>query len=400
MHAVAILTRVLEPCLAKLHAKRKQSLLRATAGLLSGGIASLSAIALRLSGSTTLKHRLKSVDRLLGNGTLHQVRGDIYRRLAQCWLAPLPRILIVVDWSDVTKDQRWQLLRASVVVEGRSITLYEEVHPQSRYGHPDVHRRFLRQLRTILPPGCQPIVMTDAGFHAPWFKMVQAEGWFFIGRLRGRNRVRLKRNGRWIPAHNWYPRAAAGAQDLGIGEYARSNPIPVRVVLARRAKKDRHRLNMYGSKRSGRSSARNSRSAREPWLLVSSPALQYLSPDAIINLYAQRMRIEQSFRDTKNARVGMGLENARSRSGARFEMLLLIAHLASFVQRLIGERAREQQLELQFMATRRKGRKEISVLTLGRRILDMAPDEIDKLFPWDAIPSLTRQAVFACGAFT
>ena len=173
----------------------------------------------------------------------------------------------------------------------------------------------------------------------------------------------------------------------------------MRVVLARRAKKDRHRLNMYGSKRSGRSSARNSRSAREPWLLVSSPALQYLSPDAIINLYAQRMRIEQSFRDTKNARVGLGLENARSRSGARFEMLLLIAHLASFVQRLIGERARAQQLELQFMATRRKDRKEISVLTLGRRILDMAPDEIDKLFPWDAIPSLTRQAVFACGAF-
>ena len=116
--------------------------------------------------------------------------------------------------------------------------------------------------------------MTDAGFHAPWFKMVQTEGWFFIGRLRGRNRVHLKRNGRWIPAHNWYPRATPGAQDLGIGEYVRSNPVPVRVVLARRAQKDRHRLNMYGRKRSGRGSALNSRSAREPWLLVSSPALQ------------------------------------------------------------------------------------------------------------------------------
>ena len=105
MHANVILTRVLEPCLAKLHAKRQQSLARATAGLLSGGIASLSAIALRLSGSTTLKHRLKSVDRLLGNGTLHQVRDDIYRRLAQCWLAPLSRILIV----SVIRGQR-QLL--------------------------------------------------------------------------------------------------------------------------------------------------------------------------------------------------------------------------------------------------------------------------------------------------
>ena len=88
MHATAMLTRVLEPCLATLHTKRKQSLLRATAGLLRGGITSLSAIALNLSGTRKLKHRLKSVDRLLGNATLHQVRGDIYRRLAQCWLAP------------------------------------------------------------------------------------------------------------------------------------------------------------------------------------------------------------------------------------------------------------------------------------------------------------------------
>ena len=70
-----------------------------------------------------------------------------------------------------------------------------------------------------------------------------------------------------------------------------------------------------------------------------------------------------------------------------------------FVQRLIGERAREIQLELQFMATRRKDRKEISVLTLGRRILNATPDEISKLFPWNAIPQLTRQVTFACGAF-
>ena len=156
MHANVILTRVLEPCLAKLHAKRQLFLARATAGLLSGGIASLSAIALRLSGACKFKHRLKSVDRLLGNATVHQVRGDIYRRLAQCWLAPLSRILIVVDWSDVTKDQRWQLLRASVVVEGRSITLYEEVHPQSRYGHPDATNKCNKWGHHLSPTSVSP----------------------------------------------------------------------------------------------------------------------------------------------------------------------------------------------------------------------------------------------------
>ncbi len=399
MHATAILARVLGPCLAQLHAKRKQSLLRATAGLLFGGIASLSAIALSLSGATTLKHRLKSVDRLLGNGAMHQARGAIYRYVAQTWLADLSRILIVVDWSEVTRDQQWHLLRASVVVDGRSITLYEEVHPQSRLAQPDVHRRFLRQLKTILPAGCQPIVMTDAGFHAPWFKMVEAQGWYFIGRLRGRNRVRLKSNGPWIPARDWYRRATTKARDLGVGAYARSNPVPVRVVLARRPAKDRHQRNIYGDTRKSRRSTLNARRAREPWLLGSSAALKYLSADAIVGLYSQRMKIEQSFRDTKNAHLGLGLENARSRSGARLEMLLLIAHLALFVQRLIGEQARQHQLELQFMATRRPDRQEISVLTLGRRIIDAAPEIITKLMPWNAIPPLTKQVKVACGVF-
>lgn len=400
MHATVILARVLEPSVAQLHAKRKQSLVRATAGLLRGGVTSLSAIALSLSGMTRLKHRLKSVDRLLGNGAMHQARGEIYQRVAQCWLAGLSRILLVVDWSELTRDQRWQLLRASVVVDGRSITLYEEVHPQSRLAHPEVHRRFLHQLKTMLPPGCQPIVMTDAGFHAPWFKMVEAQGWYFVGRLRGRNRVQVKSNGPWIPARDWYGRATTEARDLGIGAYARSNPVPVRVVLARRPAKDRHQHNMYGDKRKSRRSKLNARRAREPWLLGSSKALQYLTADAIISLYAQRMTIEQSFRDTKNAHLGLGLETARSRSGTRFEMLLLVAHLASFVQRLIGERARQHQFELQFMATRRADRQEISVLTLGRRILNAAPLEISRLMPWNAIPPLRQQAKTACGAFS
>ena len=79
-------------------------------------------------------------------------------------------------------------------------------------------------------------------------------------------------------------------------------------------------------------------------------------------------------------------------------LLLLISQLASLVQRLIGESARQHQLELQFMATRRSTRPEISVLTLGRRILDAPPRYLHQLVPWQAIPLLTRQAARACAA--
>jgi hypothetical protein len=81
------------------------------------------------------------------------------------------------------------------------------------------------------------------------------------------------------------------------------------------------------------------------------------------------MRIEQSFRDTKNLRYALGLRITRSRMRERLQVLLLIGHLAAFVQRLIGEQAKAHQLQLNFMATVRRTRPEISVLTLARRIL-------------------------------
>jgi ribosomal protein L34 len=395
MHAEGIVARILNPCLAALHAKRAAALTRATAALLRGGITSLSAIALYLGRGIAFKHRLKSIDRLLGNRALHQERVEVYRRLAQQWLRDVEHWLIVVDWSDVTPDQRWQWLRASIVVEGRSVTLYEEVHPQKKLGAPRVHRAFIRRLVSIVPAGGRVVVMTDAGFHAPWFKRIAAQGWQFIGRIRGKNRLKVGENGPWIAAREWYRRAGAEVRDLGAGFYARSNPVAVRAVLAKRPPQGRHRLNIHGKKQKGCASVKCSRRAREPWLLVSSPGLTPLSAATLVGLYTQRMQIEQSFRDTKNTRLGLGLESARSRSAMRFEMLLLLAQLASFVLRLIGESAKAQQLELQFMASRRPRRREISVLTLGRRILNLAPHRLQQLRPWQAIPSLGTQAMLA-----
>jgi len=395
MHAEGIVARILRPCLTEIHAKRAAALTRATAALLRGGITSLSAIALHLGRGIALKHRLKSVDRLLGSSALQRERFDVYWRLARQWLQGVDQWLIVVDWSDVTHDQRWQLLRASVVVEGRSITLYEEVHPQRKLGNPTVHRAFVQRLKNIVPAGCRVIVMTDAGFHAPWFKLIGEQGWQFIGRIRGKNQLQPGENEPWMAARDLYCRAGTQACDLGVGLYVRSNPVTVRAVLATRPRQGRHRLNIYGKKRKGRASAKCARAAREPWLLVSSLGLRHLNAATLIGLYAQRMRIEQSFRDTKNVRTGLGLETARSRSGQRFEVLLLLAHLSAFVQRLIGESAKEQQLELQFMASRRKTRREISVLTLGRRILDVAPHCLSQLHPWRAIPPLAAQAASA-----
>lgn len=397
MHAVGIVARVVGPCLHGLHAKRAAACQRAVVAVVLGAALSLSGIALGVRSATGYRHRVKSVDRLLGNGALHAVRTEIYAGLAARWLSGVRQLLLVIDWSDLTPDQHWHWLRASVSVEGRSVTLYEEAHPQRRLGNPMVHRQFLARVAELLPPGCAPIVMTDAGFHAAWFKAVAARGWAFIGRIRGRDMVQ-RGAGPWIRATALYAHATARPHDLGAHAYVRSNPIATRLVLVKLPGRGRHRLNIYGRRRLGRSSAKCARAAREPWLLAASRRLDHLAAATIVRLYAQRMRIEQSFRDTKNLRLGQGLHTTRSRTRERLQMLLLIGHLAAFVQRLIGEQAKAHQLQLNFMATQRRTRPEISVLTLARRILLSASplDWLEPLTPWAAIPPLRVQAIDAC----
>jgi hypothetical protein len=380
-----------------LHAKRAAACQRAVVAVVLGAALSLSGIALGVRSITGYRHRVKSVDRLLGNGVLHAARTELYAALAARWLTGIRQLLLVIDWSDLTPDQRWHWLRASVAVEGRSVTLYEEVHPQHRLGNPRVHRQFLARVAELLPPGCEPIVMTDAGFHAAWFKAVAARGWAFIGRIRGRDMVRGGA-GPWIRGTALYGQAMERACDLGPHTYVRSNPIQARLVLVRLPARGRHRLNIYGQRRAARTSRKCARAARDPWLLAASRRLDHLTAHTIVRLYAQRMRIEQSFRDTKNLRFGQGLHTTRSRTRERLQMLLLIGHLAAFVQRLIGEEAKARQLEFNFMATRRRTRPEISALTLARRILlSVSPsDWLDRLAPWAAIPPLRVQAINAC----
>ena len=72
---------------------------------------------------------------MLGNRHLRRDAKQIYSALARVLLAGVAEPLIVIDWSDLNKDQWLHLLRASVPVGGRSLTLYEEVHTQRNLGN-------------------------------------------------------------------------------------------------------------------------------------------------------------------------------------------------------------------------------------------------------------------------
>lgn len=395
MHARKIVERMLGGCLTSLHAKLAEVVTAAVGSAVAGGRLSLSELARAMASATAMRHRVKRVDRLLGNAALHGARATIYQSVAAQWLTGMTPLLVVVDWSDATADQRWHLLRAGIPVAGRSVTLYEEIHPQQKYGDRAVHRRFLARLATLLPAGCVPIIMTDAGFRSTWFDLVSQHHWQWVGRIRGKDMVRID-NGLWQRCTELYQQATQTPRLFADACYVRSNPTACRLVLAQREVRGRTRLTRMGKRSRSRTSLKASRTAREPWLLAVSCGLAHLSADAIFSLYAQRMRIEQSFRDLKNERVGLGLSASRSRSGKRLEILLLIGHLAGWAMRLIGECAQIRQMHLHFQSVYRPNHKAISVITLARRVIDAGSSWLGLLHPKEALPLLRRQAQMAC----
>jgi hypothetical protein len=159
----------------------------------------------RLSNTTSIRHRIKRCDRLLGNSKLERERHLIYAAMARRVMCGVARPLIIVDWSDLHADRAASL---------------------------KVHRSFLKSLKAILPSDRQPIFVTDAGFRSTWFKLLDSMGYAWIGRIRNRDMVRpsCEESG-WRGCKTLYAKAACEPKDLGQYHYVRCNPVACRLVL-------------------------------------------------------------------------------------------------------------------------------------------------------------------------
>ena len=374
MHAITIVQDVLRKGCPHIHAKRLKALLLATCAALRASSHTLSNLARALEGTSAVRHRVKQMDRLLGSRALQHECASVYAAMARYWLRGNATPLIVVDWSDLNESRSAQMIRASVALVGRSLTLYEEVHSMKAATTPEVHKAFLARLKAMLPSGVQPIVITDAGFRSPWFRAVEALGWHWVGRSRNRDLVR--RHGSpgaaWQGCKRLYARASGKALDLGLFDCVRNRPHLHRLILIKKAPKGRFMATVNGAKSRSNHSQKQARAQAEPWLLAASTSLAHLSAQAIVAIYTQRMQIEQPFRDTKNARFGLGLANSASRTPERLAVLALIASLAEFVLRLVGQCAINHHLQYDLQLTNRKARPEISVIRVGILLIDSA----------------------------
>jgi hypothetical protein len=366
MHASGVLRRWLRQACPGIHAVRRTAVVAVVEALVLGGKLTLTHLGRNLRSSAFVKHSIKRVDRLLGNAHLHEERLAIYQALARWLLAATPRPILLIDWSDCMPGHRWLMLRAAVPLGGRALPVYEEVHPLERYNSPRTHRSFLRHLRAVVPATCSPILVTDAGFRGPWFREVERYGWDWIGRVRNKIKCQLE-DAAWAYTTTLYPQATPTPRHLGCALLSRRQPYRCQLYLVRQYRRGRGRpRKAHGQS----SSARRCRKLhKDPWLLATSLPHDRGATRRVIKLYARRMQIEESIRDTKNARWGFALHYARSRCAERLQLLLLIAALGTLVCWLYGLAAETHRWTRHFQVNTLRTQVVLSTVFLGRQLL-------------------------------
>jgi len=271
------------------------------------------------------------------------------------------------------------MLKAALPVGGRAISVYERVFPFKRYNSPGAHREFLSCLRSVLPPDCRPIIVTDAGFRGPWFRDVEAHNWHWVGRIRNKIKYYKSSTSRWCFTDSLYPLATPNPRYLGEVSLSRRHRYLFRLYLVRAHKTRIGRPPSRGPMGKGTTMYRHLH--RAPRLLATSLPHEIGSEFRIKKLYSQRMQIEETFRDLKCHRWGFCLRYARSNSAARLEILLLPGTLATLIAWIVGLVGRALHLNEQLQANTVRSRQVLSTFFIGRQLLcrfqmDLPPPQV------------------------
>ncbi|MEN8171110.1 MAG: IS4 family transposase [Pseudomonadota bacterium] len=368
MHARKVSHKILFNSLPWIHKTRLTALEECLLAAIDGRRLSVTGIGRSISSGAKEKHCIKRADRLLSNPHLAAEREDIYQAMIMLMIGGVQRPVVLVDWSDLDTNKRHFLIRAAVAIKGRSHTLYEEVHSIKTKEKPSTHKNFMKKLKAMLPPSCQPIVVTDGGFKVPWFKLILSLGWDYVGRIRGRTMFRENKLSDWDYIKNLYPKATTRAKYIGCKAMTRSNPLNCHMVLYKGKPKGRHKLNCAGVRTRSKHSEVHSEKEKEPWVLATSlPATSKLA-NKVVKLYSARMQIEEAFRDIKSYRFGTGLELNMTGNLQRLQILMLIGMLATLVLWLLGTVVIMSGEARHYQANTERKRRVLSVLFLGLRV--------------------------------
>ena len=179
----------------------------------------------------------------------------------------------------------------------------------------------------------------------------------------------MEEESNWKLSSTFFEQATGKPTHLGHGLLTEKEKVPVHLVLYKGKCTNRHKRNLDKKISASGKSRKYSKGAKEPWCLVTSLPPTQENPNHIVNIYRQRMRIEENFRDSKDPYYGLGLANSLTRTPERMNILLLIAAIATFIAWLTGLITTLIGKAADFQAHSAKFTRSLSLVYLGREAI-------------------------------
>ena len=97
-----------------IHKRRYDALMAAIDAAVSGETITVTGLGRHLREKVTEKNRIKRMDLLIGNYNLYNDRYRLYQAMSHWLCSGASRPILSVDWSTLTGDEKWHLLRAGL----------------------------------------------------------------------------------------------------------------------------------------------------------------------------------------------------------------------------------------------------------------------------------------------
>ena len=304
----------------ELHQKRIDSLANGAAGAMQATRAAVHAIGAAYAEVAEIKpkHGVKQVDRYLSN------KGISVEALTPAWaafvIASRREIIVALDWTEFDADDHTTLCAYVVTTHGRATPLCWKTLKKSSVTdglRTETEIALIDRLSQAIAPEVDITLLADRGFgNQVLYQVLELLGWKYVIRFRGG--ILVQHDGESKPASEWLP--ASGRATKLQGAKVTGDRTAVGAVVVVHDKK-----------------------MKEAWCLATNLGDQRAT--AIVALYGRRFTIEETFRDQKDLRFGMGLSQTHIRKEARRDRLLMLLAIGQALLTLLGAASERSGLD-------------------------------------------------------
>lgn len=326
-----------------LHEKQLGAMATTLEGTLESGRLSITAIGRALGEmcGEQPKHHVKKVDRFIGNEKIDDA--ELQGRWARHVVGDLQRVVVAIDWTDFDDDDQMVVALSAIGEKGRATPLVWETVDKAKLAKKRnaLETLVVERLHAALPESVEVILLGDRGFgDVERYAQLQNLGWFFVIRFRGVIKMAETEDGPLAAAKRFVP--SNGRAKLIRAPFLTGKRAAVGGVVAVRKK-----------------------GMKDAWLLAVRLPDDMMKAATISNLYAKRFRIEETFRDLKDPRFGVGFSTVRVTTPLRRNRFLLLQAMAHALLELLGQAGENLGMHKGLQANTSK-RRQLSLFRQGQ----------------------------------